>query len=479
MSDWLTYSPISGHGNSIITITANTLSEFEDRVATIIVSNSQYGVSDSVLITQEAAPTAITFENVTWVTDIPSSGGTATKDNCSYTIVSHYADGTTVDVTSFATVSGSLNVELSQQTIRHSAGTLTLTATYNGLTGTTSVTVYQEAAPKYIINITFDNLTWVTDIPASGGTATKDNCSYSVYVNYSNGEYVDITSAATVTGSLIVPSSTATTRQNVGNLTLTANYDGFSASSSVSAYQEAYEEPSLRNEYFTIVAESDGYIYWKTEDSSYAVTLKYSKDSGSTWDTITSTTGVGTSIYLQSGQTAMFKGTNTTLNPETIVINCFSGGNGFRYSIRGNIMSLFDENNFSRLTSFSKTYCCSQLFAGNSGLTDASLLLLPATALTKGCYYKMFDGCTSLTKAPELPAETLKEKCYSEMFSFCGSLNYIKCLATDISATDCTYYWLDHFYSRPPGTFVKNPNMTSWPRNNSGIPKDWTVIDAT
>ena len=166
MSDWLTYSPISGHGNGIITITANTLSEFEDRVATIIVSNSQYGVSDSVLITQEAAPTAITFENVTWVTDIPASGGTATKDNCSYTIVSYYADGTTVDITSFATVSGSLNIEPSQQTIRHSAGTLTLTATYNGLTGTTSVTVYQEAAPKYIINITFDNLTWVTDIPA-------------------------------------------------------------------------------------------------------------------------------------------------------------------------------------------------------------------------------------------------------------------------------------------------------------------------
>ena len=173
----------------------------------------------------------------------------------------------------------------------------------------------------------------------------------------------------------------------------------------------------------------------------------------------------------------MFKGTNTTLKPETITINCFSGGNGFRYSIRGNIMSLFDENNFSRLTSFNKTYCCSELFAGNSGLTDASLLLLPATALTIGCYYKMFAGCSSLTKAPELPAETLKEKCYSNMFDGCSKLNYIKCLATDISATECTYYWLDHFYSRPPGTFVKNPNMTSWPRNNSGIPKGWTVID--
>ena len=39
MSDWLTYSPISGHGNGIITITADTLSSLEDRVATIIASN--------------------------------------------------------------------------------------------------------------------------------------------------------------------------------------------------------------------------------------------------------------------------------------------------------------------------------------------------------------------------------------------------------------------------------------------------------
>ena len=69
MSDWLTYSPISGHGNGIITITADTLSTLEDRVATIIVSNSQYSLSASTSVTQKGTqPTAITFENVTWET---------------------------------------------------------------------------------------------------------------------------------------------------------------------------------------------------------------------------------------------------------------------------------------------------------------------------------------------------------------------------------------------------------------------------
>ena len=100
MSNWLTYSPTSGHGNGTITITADTLSELEDRVATIIVSNSQYSLSASTSVTQQGSQlTAITFENLTWVTDVPASGGTATKDNCSYTIISHYAHGTTVDIT--------------------------------------------------------------------------------------------------------------------------------------------------------------------------------------------------------------------------------------------------------------------------------------------------------------------------------------------------------------------------------------------
>ena len=43
--------------------------------------------------------------------------------------------------------------------------------------------------------ITFDNITWVTDVPAKGGTATKDNCEFKVYAKYNNGISVDISSA--------------------------------------------------------------------------------------------------------------------------------------------------------------------------------------------------------------------------------------------------------------------------------------------
>ena len=118
--------------------------------------------------------------------------------------------------------------------------------------------------------------------------------------------------------------------------------------------------------------------------------------------------------------------------------------------------------------------CYSGMFYGCTSLTTAPEL--PATTLASYCYSNMFYGCTSLTTAPELPATTLAGSCYERMFNDCTNLNYIKCLATDISVFNCTYNWVNGVAST--GIFVKNPNMTSWPRNNDGIPTGWTVQDA-
>ena len=88
----------------------------------------------------------------------------------------------------------------------------------------------------------------------------------------------------------------------------------------------------------------------------------------------------------------------------------------------------------------------------------------------------MFQGCRSLTTAPELPATTLTTSCYMYMFEGCRNLNYIKCLATDISASTCLSSWVYNVASS--GTFIKAANMTSWPTNVDGIPNGWTVQDA-
>jgi hypothetical protein len=62
------------------------------------------------------------------------------------------------------------------------------------------------------------------------------------------------------------------------------------------------------------------------------------------------------------------------------------------------------------------------------------------------------------------------------MFNGCTNLNYVKCLATDISATSCTNSWLNNVASE--GTFVKAASMENWTTGTSGIPEGWTINDA-
>ena len=115
------------------------------------------------------------------------------------------------------------------------------------------------------------------------------------------------------------------------------------------------------------------------------------------------------------------------------------------------------------------------MFAGCTSLTTAPEL--PSTTLAWDCYSGMFIACHSLTNAPELPATTLTERCYDEMFRNCTSLNYIKCLATDISTTyGCTNNWVWGVAST--GTFVKASSMKSWPTGDDGIPTRWTIRNA-
>lgn len=118
--------------------------------------------------------------------------------------------------------------------------------------------------------------------------------------------------------------------------------------------------------------------------------------------------------------------------------------------------------------------CYGSMFRDCKSLITAPSIL-PATTLAQYCYQRMFYGCKSLTTAPELPATTLVNDCYSYMFSGCTKLNYIKCLATDISASNCTGTWVSGVASN--GTFVKNTS-TNWKSGENGIPSGWTVQNA-
>lgn len=117
-------------------------------------------------------------------------------------------------------------------------------------------------------------------------------------------------------------------------------------------------------------------------------------------------------------------------------------------------------------------FCFRDLFNNCTTIVEVDNIL-PATTLAGYCYYRMFAGCTSLVNAPELPATTLAGSCYYRMFYGCTNLNYIKMLATDISASNCLTNWVDGVASS--GTFVKNKNATWNVTGDSGVPSGWTI----
>ena len=154
----------------------------------------------------------------------------------------------------------------------------------------------------------------------------------------------------------------------------------------------------------------------------------------------------------------------------------------FEYNVPGSYIKGLRDASELLLPATTMTWACySSLFYQNSRLTYMPATL-PATILAGYCYDHMFGRCCQLTdysltvKAPILSVATLVEGCYGGMFNGCTYLNHVECLVTDISASNCVYGWLSNVAAS--GTFVKHPNMTSWPSGASGIPSGWTVEDA-
>jgi hypothetical protein len=104
--------------------------------------------------------------------------------------------------------------------------------------------------------------------------------------------------------------------------------------------------------------------------------------------------------------------------------------------------------------------CYYNMFEGCTSLTQAPEL--PAETLAFGCYAYMFQGCTSLTKAPELPAETLAERCYYYMFQGCTSLTQAPELPAETLTERCYYYMFDGCTSLTKATELPAINLSRY-----------------
>ena len=235
----------------------------------------------------------------------------------------------------------------------------------------------------------------------------------------------------------------------------------------------------VQTDYFYIESLGDGNtisVKNKGDGSTSGVTptLEYSKDKN-TWNTITFdwTSGTHTTelpVKLNTGEKMYFR--NDTREFSNSYNKYITFSSSVSSNVGGDIRTLsnyIDVN--SETTPKSNMFC--NLFNNNKNIVDASNLKLPYTRLEWSCYGALFDGCSSLTTAPELPATTLASSCYYNMFRYCSSLNSITVYANDISATNCTSSWLSGVASS--GTF-HNLGTAIYPTGPSGIPSGWTEI---
>ena len=151
-----------------------------------------------------------------------------------------------------------------------------------------------------------------------------------------------------------------------------------------------------------------------------------SKDNGENWDTeITD---------LTSGDKVIAKGNVHTFGDETAA--SFDFGDAL-VNVCGNIMSIYDSQNFRTITALNEGDRLALLFYDCAGLISAENLILPATTLADNCYARMFSNCISLTTAPVLPATTLAGGCYFGMFANCTSLTTAPELPVTTLAKSC------------------------------------------
>ena len=156
-----------------------------------------------------------------------------------------------------------------------------------------------------------------------------------------------------------------------------------------------------------------------------------SRDGGNTWEDYT----IDTAIALNTGDEVSFRAKSDRTLAQ-------SANEFFSFNMTGkieaghNVMSLYRTNDFATYNTV-LGYSFYRLFDGCTSLTKAPAL--PATTLAEHCCLNMFKGCTSLTEAPELPATTLSEDCYSNMFDGCQSLTKAPALPATTLATFC--YW--------------------------------------
>ena len=176
------------------------------------------------------------------------------------------------------------------------------------------------------------------------------------------------------------------------------------------------------------------------KDDEYIKTVTYCLNDGPKIEA-TPTDEENVTVNVSSGDVIKVWGRNSTYSygEDSSDNSYFFFSSDCEFSVKGNIMSLIRPEGFESLFSFSESRVFSHLFYNCEHLIDAGNLVLPAMNLVDYCYYSMFNGCTSLSSAPEIQAITLANNCCQRMFCCCTSLTTAPELPATTLARECYY----------------------------------------
>ena len=203
-------------------------------------------------------------------------------------------------------------------------------------------------------------------------------------------------------------------------------YDGAPAYYVTAEYERTYD-PNIVD-YLCFTAEEAGVqiSYINKGGNNPNVEYSYNPDNG--WTRLDE----GVAVPLENvGDRVYFRGNNPNGFSNDTQRTQFSMTG--KIAASGSVMSLIDGKGAS--LEIPNRECFNRLFAGCQTLTKAPEL--PATKLESNCYTAMFDSCISLTKMPELPARTLADSCYRDMFAHCTSLTEIQKLPATTLTDGC------------------------------------------
>lgn len=167
--------------------------------------------------------------------------------------------------------------------------------------------------------------------------------------------------------------------------------------------------------FYFVAEEANSTVSMATVGTAPSVSLEYSTDA-STWSdfivgtTTVTLTNVGDRVWLRAKTTNSTFATDDSNYNKFVMTGKIAASNSIMYLLK----------NDGDLSVIPSDDCFNSLFQGCTSLTKAPEL--PATTLDDNCYESMFWGCTSLISAPALPATTLAGRCYEGMFASCSSL---------------------------------------------------------